>query len=168
MKHLASLLTAAALTLTALAATATEVGTQLPELRLKDQTGATHTLNASVRRIYANADRKGDSMMKAAMTGATQAALDAQGAVVIADISEAPGFVKMLIRSSLKDRGYITWLDTSGSTRNTLPYRKDQITLLELDQRRITAIRFLADEDSLKRELRPAPQTSAAQAPPKP
>lgn len=164
----AAWLAAAALMMTTFSASAAEVGAALPALVLKDPSGATHTLSTSVRRIYANGDRKGDSLMKAAMTGVTQAELDAQGAVVIADISEAPGFVKMLIRSSLKDRGYITWLDVTGATRKFLPYRKDQITLLELDQRRITAIRFLADEDSLKRELRPAPQTPAAQAPPKP
>ena len=134
---------------TALAAVA--VGEELPALTLKDQAGTERTLDASVRRIYANADRKGDGLMKAAKI--EQAQLDAQKAIVVADISEAPGFVKSIIKSSLKDRRYSTWLDTAGSTKKLLPYKADQIVVIELEARRVKAVRHLADAEALRREL---------------
>lgn len=127
------------------------VGAELPALTLKDQAGTERTLDATVRRIYANADRKGDGLMKAAKI--EQAQLDAQKAVVIADISEAPGFVKSIIKSSLKDRRYSTWLDTAGSTKQLLPYKPDQIAVIELEARRVKAVRYLADAEALRREL---------------
>ena len=135
------------------AAIAAKLGETLPAIELKDQLGKAHTLDATVRRIYANADRKGDALMKAAMEKLDQTRLDAQQAVVIADISAAPGFVKAIIKSSLKDRRYNTWIDLTGSTQRKLPYKPDQVTVIELEQLRITAIRYISDAESLKREF---------------
>lgn len=155
LKNIAPALIVLAAGLTALPVFSASVGDELPSITLKDQSGTQHTLDDSVQRIYANADRKGDALMKEAMADLGQAQLDAQKAVVIADISAAPFFVKSIIRSSLKDRRYITWLDTSGSTRRMLPYRDNHVTVIELEQRRIKAIRYIADGGTLKREMAP-------------
>lgn len=145
---------------------AAAVGDTLPPLQLKDAHGKDVTLGDSVRRIYASAGREGDRWLKEALAQGGQAALDAQRAVVIADISGAPGFVKGMIRSSLKDRAYATWLDQAGSTKSLLPYRDDRIAVVELDQRRITAIRYVADAAALRRELAsPAPAQPAPAQP---
>lgn len=141
---------------TATAWSAAKVGDELPAFTLKDQAGVLHTLDDSVQRIYANGDRKGDELMKTAMTGLGQAQLDAQKAVVVAEISAAPFFVKSIIRSSLKDRRYTTWLDTSGDTKSVLPYKGNQIAVLEIEKRRIKAIRYIPDAEKLKQELAPA------------
>ena len=122
------------------------VGDTLPALQLKDQYGKVQTLGQEVKRLYANADRKGDAMLKAALK-----------AIVVAEISAAPFFVKSMIRGNLKDRGYLTWLDASGDTKKVLPYKEDQILILELDQQRITAVRYAGDVEALKRELGRAP-----------
>ena len=143
----------------AAAGAASGPGDVLPALTLKDQADRTHTLDAAIRRVYANSDRKGDALMKEAMAGRGQAQLDAQQAVVIAEISAAPFFVKSIIRSSLKDRGYTTWLDTKGDTQALLPYRANQVTVIELEQRRITAIRHIGDAAALRRELGPEQNT---------
>lgn len=145
---------------------AAAVGDTLPPLQLKDAHGKDVTLSDSVRRIYASAGREGDRWLKEALKERGQATLDAQRAVVIADISAAPGFVKGMIRSSLKDRGYATWLDQAGSTRSLLPYREDRIAIVELDARRITAIRYAADVASLRRELASTAPAQAAPAQP--
>lgn len=141
----------AALLLAPTLTSAANVDEVIPALTLKDQLGNPHTLDATVRRIYANADRKGDALMKSAELD--QAKLDKQKAIVIADISEAPGFVKRIITGSLKDRRYTTWLDVKGSTRKSLPYRADQVTVIELDGLRIKAIRSVADKAALQKEL---------------
>lgn len=131
---------------------AAKVGDPLPELTLKDQFDKPHTLDGSVRRLYANADRKGDGLMKSAKE-LTQAKLDAQKAIVIADISKAPFFVKRIIRSSLKDRSYTTWLDASGSTQKWLPQKSDQVLVLDVEHGRIKAIRYAKDAAALQHEL---------------
>ncbi len=125
-------------------------GESLPAYELTDETGAEHVLGTAVRRIYATTDRKGDKLLAAAMESRDQTTLDTQSAVVIADISEAPGFVKRIIRSSLKDRSYRSWLDLRGSTRSTLPARADGVTVIDLDQRRIREIRHITDQASLE------------------
>lgn len=145
------------LQLLALPVEAAAVGDQLPAFTLKDQAGVSRTLEDGTRRIYATADRQGDKLMKAAMASLKQTHLDAHKAVVVADISKAPGFVKAIIRSSLKDRSYSTWMDVGGSTASLLPYRTDQIAVIELDQRRITAIRYLTQANALTAELLATP-----------
>lgn len=151
MKHFAHACIAAALLLASPFASAAKIDDLLPALTLKDQLGNPHTLDASIKRIYANADRKGDALMKSVELD--QAKLDKQKAIVIADISEAPGFVKRIIAGSLKDRRYTTWMDTKGNTKKSLPYRADQVTVIELDGLRIKAIRNVSDKAALQKEL---------------
>ncbi len=146
------------------AATAVQVGDELPAFELSDQHGKQHQLGDTVRRIYANDSRSADKLMKQALEELKQAALDNQQAIAVADVSAAPGFVKRIIRSSLKDRDYITWMDTKGSTGKFLPYREDRVSVIELDQRRITAIRYVSSLNELRAELTQLPPS----APPSP
>lgn len=157
-RALATGLLAASLAGTALA---TEVGQVIPPFTLEDQTKSEQTLGPEVRRIYATADRKGDSVLKAVMAELDQAALDAQNAIVVAEISAAPWFVKRIIRGDLKDRSYTTWMDTEGDTRRVLPYREDGVVIIDLDALTITNIGFAADEASLREALAtPEPDAS--------
>ncbi len=142
---------------------ALQPGDTLPELSLEDAGGTDHTLDEAVRRIYLSGDRKSGNLIKEAMDGRDQATLDAQQAIVIAEISAAPGFVKRMIRSSLKDRSYTTWVDTKGRTKQALPYRPDRVTVLDLDARRVLAIRYHAELDGLRQELQ-APLTPAPES----
>lgn len=132
---------------------------------LKDADGKAHTLDDSVKRLYLSADRDGDKLMKAVMEDLGQATLDAQSAVVVADISGAPFFIKGFIRSSLRDRKYLTWLDESGGTKKLLPYREESIGIVTLDQRRIISVRYVRDLAELKRELNGVRVDSSAGAP---
>jgi hypothetical protein len=161
-QRLAVLLLATVGASSASTASAAETGAPLPALAVKNSAGELLTLNDDIRRIYANGDRKGDRLIKAAMAGRDQDTLDAQGAIVVADISAAPGFIRRIIRNELRERSYATWLDESGDTRALLPYRQDHITVLELDARRVTAIRHIGDVETLRRELAaPAPAAAA-------
>ncbi len=163
--RLAVLLLSLSSALSATTILAAEIGAPLPTLAVKDSAGTALVLGDGVQRIYANGDRKGDKMIKAAMAGRGQAALDAQRAIIVADISAAPGFIRRIIRNDLKERSYATWMDETGDTRKVLPYREDQITVLELDAGRVTAIRYIADAETLKQELA-APADPEPTAPP--
>lgn len=136
---------------------AAETGETLTPFSLEDQAGKTHTLDTSIRRIYATGDRKSAALFKDAMAQRDQQTLDAQQAIVIAEISEAPGFVRRMIRSGLSDRPYSTWVDTRGSTRRLLPYRPDRVAVIDLANLQITAIRHHADIEAVIQELTPAP-----------
>ena len=150
--QLISTLIAGCLCLTA-SAQASDLGKQLPALTFKDSKGQSQTLNPDLRRLYLSADRQGGGLIKEAMKGLSQTDLDAQQAAAIADISDAPGFVRRLIRGSLEDRSYRTWMDESGHSRPHLPYREKRVTVVDLEQMTITAIRHLGDVDALRAEL---------------
>ncbi len=147
---------------------ASEVGSELPPFALKDAQGNEHTLTEKVQRIYATGGRKSDKLLDAAFDKRDQTNLDQQNAVVIAEISSAPGFVKRIIRSSLKDRSYLTWTDTKGDTKRLLPYRDSQVAVIDLDAFRITQIRHISEAGELQALLdessTPVPTPTAAPA----
>lgn len=147
------------------------VGQEIPDFSLEDQYGNAHRFNPEIWRIYANNSRAGDKIMEAAMKDLSQSELDAQRALVVADISKAPGFVKRIIRSGLKDRNYTTLLDKKGSSKKFLRFVPDRVTVIELKNGQISAIRNTADAETLRQELLqqrpatdPAPTTQPAPA----
>lgn len=147
---------------------ALEVGEALPPIELEDASGSDVALLASHRRIYATADRKGGKLIERAMAELNQASLDNHGAVVITEISKAPGFVKGMIKSGLEDRSYVSWVDEAGRTRKLWPYRKNHVTVIDLNDYEVVAIRFERDLETLRELLRhtadrnaPAPESPA-------
>lgn len=129
---------------------ARDVGQTLPSLALTDAAEAPQTLSPAVRRLYLSADRRGDKLLVEALQGLDQSALDAQQAVVIADISAAPGLIRRVIRRDLRERRYSTWIDQTGDTRRLLPYRAEQVVAVDLEDLRITTIRELNDAPALR------------------
>ncbi len=129
---------------------ALEVGEALPAFALEDATGSEVVLLETHNRIYATADRKGGKLIEQAMEGLDQTALDAHNAVLITEISKAPGFVRGMIKSGLEDRSYINWVDDSGRTRKLWPYRKNHVTVIDLHAFEVQAIRFERDLATLK------------------
>lgn len=125
----------------------------LPELTYKDAQGKDQRIDTTTRRIYFSADRAGDAMLKEALEGAGQAALDAQAAVVVADLSAAPRLIRPLIRSSLRDRRYTTLLDEAGEVRKLLPLREDHVTVVDLDRLSIRSTQFISDAKALRDTL---------------
>ncbi|MGJ8669278.1 MAG: hypothetical protein ACSHXK_07315 [Oceanococcus sp.] len=132
---------------------ASDIGDMLPIFSMQDQSGNEHSLDDNTRRIYANNSRGGGKLMEAAMKDLDQSHLDQQNALVIAEISKAPGFVKRMISSGLKDRGYNTLVDKKGVSRKFVRYVSDRVTIIELQQRQIIAIRNISDTEELKKEL---------------
>lgn len=132
---------------------ALQPGDELPAFELEDQHGNAQQLDNSVQRIYTSGDRKSDKLLKAALEDKKQAALDRQNAIVVADISAAPSFVRRIIRSNLKDRDYITWLDQRGKSRKWMGYKEDRVGIIELDKRIVTAVRYLSNENELTTAL---------------
>lgn len=144
---------------------AKDVGTELPAFTLDDAQGTEHTLDNTVLRIYATGGRKADKLLDAALTEDAQNKLNQQNAIVIAEISNAPGFVKRIIRSSLKDRSYQSWMDTKGKTKRLLPYREKQVAIIDLNARTITGIRHVSEISELQAALTETAQPATSPTP---
>lgn len=144
---------------------AKDVGTELPAFTLDDAQGTEHTLDNTVLRIYATGGRKADKLLDAAFNDDAQNKLNQQNAIVIAEISSAPGFVKRIIRSSLKDRSYQSWMDTKGQTKRLLPYREKQVAIIDLHARTITGIRHVSEISELQAALTEAAQPATSPTP---
>ena len=135
----------------ALAVQAAEIGQLLPAMQLNDQFGRPHVLAPATKRIYFTHDMAGGKLLKAALGDKGQALLDAQQAVAITDVSGMPSMIRnMMAMPAMKKRSYRIGIDESGKQAAGLPRQPDQVTVIDLDQLKITAVKFAADEKSLK------------------
>jgi hypothetical protein len=138
------------LALASLSLYALEMGAVLPALQLNDQFGKAHTLDAATRRIYFTHDMAGGKLLKAVLGDKGQTILDSQQAVAITDVSQMPSMIRsMMAMPAMKKRSYQIWIDESGKVISDLPRKPDQVTVIELDQLKITAVQFVADEKAL-------------------
>jgi len=138
------------LALASLSLFAMDIATALPALQLYDQFGKAHTLDAKTKRIYFTHDMAGGKLLKAALGEKGQDVLDKQQAVAITDVSQMPSMIRsMMAMPAMKKRSYQIWIDESGKVVSELPRKPDQVTVIELDQLKITAVRFAADEKAL-------------------
>ncbi|HEY1077913.1 MAG TPA: hypothetical protein VGE51_14575 [Fontimonas sp.] len=123
---------------------------QLPELSYKDASDKDQRIGPQTRQLYVSIDRAGGKLLEEALAGADQAQLDTQGAAVVADLSDAPRFIRPLIRSSLRKQKYSTWLDETGAIRKLVPVRENHITVVELDRFVVKSIRYIGDTTTLR------------------
>jgi hypothetical protein len=129
---------------------AADVGDLLPGFQLKDQFGQVHTLEPVTKRIYFTHDMAGGKLLKAALGDKGQAVLDSQQAVAMTDVSAMPSVIRsMMALPAMKKRSYQIWIDETGTVIGSLPRKPDQVTVIELDQLKIIAVRFVADEKAL-------------------
>lgn len=129
---------------------AADVGDLLPGFQLKDQFGKAHTLEPAIKRIYFTHDMAGGKLLKAALGDNGQAILDGQQAVAMTDVSAMPSVIRsMMALPAMKKRSYQIWIDEAGTVIGGLPRKPDQVTVIELDQLKIIAVRFVADEKAL-------------------
>ncbi len=130
---------------------AADIGQTLPPLQLKDQFGNAHVVTLTTRRLYFTHDMAGGKLLKAVLGDKGQAVLDAQQAMAIADVSGMPSMVRnMMAMPAMKKRSYKIGVDEAGNVSASLPRQPDQVTVIDLDQFVVRAVRFAADEKSLK------------------
>jgi hypothetical protein len=129
---------------------ALDVGDALVGIRLEDQFGKKHSLDAAAKRIYFTHDMAGGKLLKAVLGEKGQAMLDKQQAVAITDVSQMPALIRsMMAMPAMKKRSYQIWIDEAGKVTAGLPRKPEQVTVIELDHQKITSVKFAADEKSL-------------------
>lgn len=138
-----------------LSAQAADVGQSLAPLQLQDQFGNALAVTANTRRVYFTHDMAGGKLLKGALGDQGQAVLDAQQAVAVTDVSGMPSMVRnMMALPAMKKRSYKIGVDASGAASAALPRQPDQVTVIDLEQLVIRAVRFAADEKSLQAMVR--------------
>lgn len=123
--------------------------TVIPALTLNDQHGKPHTLDDSVQRILFIRDMGGARLLRKVFTQ-HPAVIDGTHTVAIGNFSEMNGFIRRAMTvPALRKRPYAIWVDTTGASKD-LPALEEQVTVMEINQRTITRIRYAADENSLR------------------
>lgn len=121
----------------------------LPAFTLNDQHGAAHTLDDQVQRILFVRDMGGARIMKKVF-GKDAGPVDGMHTVAISNLSGMNGFIRnTMALPALRKRPYVIWVDETGQTQ-AIPSLEEQVTILDVHNRRITGIRYAADPNSLK------------------
>lgn len=140
------------------ATTPIQVGAPLPELTLKDQHDASHTLTAQTKAVIFSAERDVSSLVETALEDQNTASLNAAGILYVADISAMPGIITTVIAlPKMRKRPYPMLLGRSPEDTAMLPREPGKITLIQADAGTVTAIQFLADTAALRSALGLAP-----------
>jgi hypothetical protein len=130
-------------------------GDQLPETLLPDQNGQTRNLEGARLILFAQ-DKAAGEMIHAALKDKTQEQLDAQGIVVISDISRMPGLVARFIAlPSMRDYSYRILLGYTAEETQWIPRKEDSITRLTVQNGRITGIDYAHSAEQLAELITP-------------
>jgi hypothetical protein len=129
------------------------LGMALPPLTLTDQHDVAATIGPATRVVLFTRDMDAGDVAKEAL--ADQAALlGTAGAVYVADISRMPSLiVRLFALPAMRDRPYRMLLDRDGRATADFPSREGEVTVLRLDDGRITGVEYVATAAALRAAL---------------
>jgi len=134
-------------------------GDKVPELTLEDQHGTTHALPADARLVLFTADKAASSLLQDYLAQRDADFLRQRQAHFVADISGMPGLVtRMFALPSMRERPYPILLAYAAEDVAQLPRREGQVSVLRINQRRITDVAYAssgAQLDALLGQPRP-------------
>jgi hypothetical protein len=134
-------------------------GDRISELTLEDQHGNTHTLPADARLVLFTSDKAASSVLQDYLAQRDADFLRERQAHFVADISRMPGLVtRMFALPSMRERPYPILLAYAAEDVAQLPRREGQVSVLRIDQRRITDVAYAtsgAQLDALLGQPRP-------------
>lgn len=84
--------------------------------------------------------------------------------VYVADISGMPSIISKLVAvPRMRDYPYPIWLDYDGASSEQLPAKDNMVSVISVEQQKITNIQFAADEAALTNQLVPLCGAKAAE-----
>ncbi len=117
-------------------------GDPLPKTSLPDQHGQTRDLEGARLILFAQ-DKAAGEMIHEVLKDKTQEQLDAQGIVVVNDISRMPGLVtRFFALPSMRDYSYRILLGYEAQETQWLPRQEDSVTRLSVQDGRITGVDY--------------------------
>jgi len=122
------------------------VGSLLPETTIEDQHGNVHSIDDSVRLVLMSRDMDGGRIVREALEQTGPEALEQAAAVYISDISGMPGLIqRSMAIPAMRKRPYPMLLDRTGDFTAAFPAEPGKATLLVVDRRRVSEIRFAGE-----------------------
>ncbi|MET0028963.1 MAG: hypothetical protein ABW101_15145 [Candidatus Thiodiazotropha sp.] len=124
-------------------------GDPLPETSLPDQHGQSQNLEGARLILFAQ-DKAAGEMIHEVLQDKTQEQLDAQGIVVVSDISRMPGLVtRFFALPSMRDYSYRIMLGYEAQETQWMPRQEDSVTRLTIQDGKITGIDYARSAEQL-------------------
>ncbi|MCL1076265.1 hypothetical protein [Shewanella dokdonensis] len=130
------------------------VGDVLRPLELQNQFETKQTLDSNNKLLIFTRSMAGSKIARTALDGVNAEAMQGIGLIYIADISGMPSLIARLVAiPKMKDFSFPVALDREGQPTKLFPVAEDTAALINLQQLKITQIRYFDDADSLKQAL---------------
>ena len=140
------------LALSAIASSLT-VGNTLPTLKIKDQFEKEHVVDANIKTIIFSATKSEGTTIKEFLLTKDKDYLTTNKAAYIADITGMPSIITSLIAMP-KMKGYpFSVLLVDESNKNLFPVKEDMISVISLDNGKITDVKYVKTAEELGKIL---------------
>ncbi len=128
------------------------VGDTLPQLQFENQHGKTEAFPGAGTRVVLFAIEKAPSdEVNTFLTHLGVEGMHKEGIVFLADISGMPGFVTQTFAlPKMRKRPYSILLANKPEQAVFMPHEKDAVTVMQVDQGKITHIAFARDAAAIK------------------
>jgi hypothetical protein len=129
-------------------------GQPLPPLQLKNQHDQDWRIAPETQLVIFAAGRESSNLVTAALAGQPKGFLASRRAVYLADMSRMPGFVtRTFALPALREQNYEVGVSLDDKALAGWPREKDAVTLIRLEQGRVTRVEFVTTEAQLKAAL---------------
>lgn len=137
------------------AAAVLQPGDALPPIALKDQHEKALAIARDTKLIFFTAEMGGSRLMTKALAALPPTVLKDRNAVYIADISDMPGLVSNIFAvPKMQREAYPVGLIRDAKDGTILPRRPGAVTVLRMDNGKISAIEFAQDVQQISRQLK--------------
>ena len=131
-----------------------EPGQPLPALRLKNQHDQDWQVPASTRLVVFAAGRKASNLVMAVLAPQHQGFLASRHAVYLADMSKMPGLItRTFALPALREQPFEVGVSLDETLLATWPRQDDAVTLIGLEDGRVTHFQYASSEAQLRAAL---------------
>lgn len=130
------------------------VGDAVETLKLQDQYEADYAIDGTIKYILFSRSMEGGTLIQAALD--EQPALYKKGDLAyVADVSAMPSLIARFVAiPQFKKFAYRVALDRDGDITTSLPAQKDQATLIQMNNSKITEVSYFNSTESLLEALK--------------
>lgn len=133
-----------------LPALATAPGESLQEFTLKNQHDAEAKVDKTIKYLVFAKDKKGSQIVEKAFKEVDKTYFAKKNMLYVADVSGMPGFaLSWFAKPKMKKYPFQVLLDEEPGPTKDFPSKKDQVSLLYLDQLNMTKVEYFDSAESL-------------------
>lgn len=130
------------------------VGNNLPTLTIKDQFEKKHTIDANIKTIIFSATKTEGTTIKEFLLTKDKDYLTTNNTAYVADITGMPSLItKFIAMPKMKDYPFSVLL-VDEATKGLFPVKEDMISIISLDNGKITDIKYVKTSTELGQILK--------------